>query len=78
LPGRTPAQWDPAGVQVAAPVEGTDDQASRQPSALSDWIGSGPPLPSALVYLALFASVFAIVVSTRRELGLGPRRRRRL
>jgi hypothetical protein len=65
-----------AALDSAAPsASGGGDRA--QPVALSDWIGSGPPLPALFVYLAVFASGLAIFVSMRRELGLHPRRRRR-
>lgn len=66
---------DAARPESAAP---TATGGRSQPAALTDWVGSGPPLPAVLVYLAVFASGLAILVSTRRELGLQTRRRRRL
>jgi hypothetical protein len=72
IPAAEPAAG-PALVS-AAPVP---SDGRSQPVALSDWIGSGPPLPPVFVYLAVFAGGLAILVSMRRELGLYPRRRRR-
>jgi hypothetical protein len=71
----------PQPVAAAAPTEPAAPSAvgggHQQPAALTDWLGSNPPLPPAFVYFAVFASGLAIVLSMRRELGLAPRRRRR-
>lgn len=71
---------DPAPPETVAPSERpaaspVENPGRSRPVALSDWIGSGPPLPPAFIYLAVFASVLAIVVSMRHELGIRRRRR---
>lgn len=72
-----PPSGPPSAIDPATPLAPWTPAAHPEPTSLTEGVGPGPPLPPAFVYLAVFASVLAIVVSTRRELGFGPRRRRR-